>query len=230
MSQHPVRFILTDIEGTTTSISFVSDELFPYFRENISELLSMRNLSVVKEAFDETVSLAHSADGISLSSDEEIIETLYRWSEEDRKLTPLKTLQGILWEKGYLDGTLKGHLYDDVAAKLNEWNAKGIGLGVFSSGSMAAQKLLFGHSVAGDLTPLFSHFFDTTAGGKREITTYRTISSKLLLPPENILFLSDITEELEAAKEAGYQTVQLLRPGTVKNWERVAADFNEVVV
>ena len=230
MSQHPVRFILTDIEGTTTSISFVSDELFPYFRENISELLSMRNLSVVKEAFDETVSLAHSADGISLSSDEEIIETLYRWSEEDRKLTPLKTLQGILWEKGYLDGTLKGHLYDDVAAKLNEWNVMGIGLGVFSSGSMAAQKLLFGHSVAGDLTPLFSHFFDTTAGGKREITTYRTISSKLLLPPENILFLSDITEELEAAKEAGYQTVQLLRPGTVKNWERVAADFNEVVV
>jgi len=227
---NPVRFILTDIEGTTTAISFVADELFPYFRENIGDLLQLKDLSVVKEAFDETVSLAHSADGISLSSDEEIIETLRRWSIEDRKITPLKTLQGILWEKGYLDGTLKGHLYDDVAPKLKAWHAAGIGLGVFSSGSMAAQKLLFGNSVAGDLTPLFSHFFDTTAGGKREITTYRTISSKLLIPAENILFLSDIREELEAAKEAGYQTIQLLRPGTEKAWEQVAADFTDINV
>ena len=227
---NPVRFILTDIEGTTTAISFVADELFPYFRKNIGDLLQLKDLSVVKEAFDETVSLAHSADGISLSSDEEIIETLRRWSIEDRKITPLKTLQGILWEKGYLDGTLKGHLYDDVAPKLKAWHAAGIGLGVFSSGSMAAQKLLFGNSVAGDLTPLFSHFFDTTAGGTREITTYRTISSKLLIPAENILFLSDIREELEAAKEAGYQTIQLLRPGTEKAWEQVAADFTEISI
>jgi len=227
---NPVRFILTDIEGTTTAISFVADELFPYFRKNIGDLLQLKDLSVVKEAFDETVSLAHSADGISLSSGEEIIETLRRWSIEDRKITPLKTLQGILWEKGYLDGTLKGHLYDDVAPKLKAWHAAGIGLGVFSSGSMAAQKLLFGNSVAGDLTPLFSHFFDTTAGGKREITTYRTISSKLLIPAENILFLSDIREELEAAKEAGYQTIQLLRPGTEKSWEQVAADFTEISI
>ena len=230
MNTTPVHFVLTDIEGTTTSISFVTDELFPYFRTNVRELLQLKELSVVKEAFDETVSLAHSAYGLSISTDEEIIATLYRWSEEDRKITPLKTLQGILWEKGYLDGTLKGHLYDDVAPKLREWHAAGIALGVFSSGSMAAQKLLFWHSVAGDLTPLFSHFFDTTAGGKREITTYRTISSKLLIPSENILFLSDIVEELEAADEAGCQTVQLVRPGTEANWKRIAADFGEIVL
>lgn len=230
MSTIPVHFVLTDIEGTTTSISFVTDELFPYFRANIRELLQLKELSVVKEAFDETVSLAHSADGLSLSTDEEIIDTLYHWSEEDRKITPLKTLQGILWEKGYLDGTLKGHLYDDVAPKLREWHAAGIGLGVFSSGSMAAQKLLFGYSVAGDLTPLFSHFFDTTAGGKREITTYRAISSKLLIPPATILFLSDVVEELQAAEEAGYQTIQLVRPGIEANWKRVAMDFREIAL
>lgn len=229
MSQHPVRFILTDIEGTTSSISFVADELFPYFRTHIRELLDLKDLSVVKDAFAETISLAHSADGLHISSDEEIIETLHRWSVEDRKITPLKTLQGILWERGYLDGTLKGHVYEDVAPRLKEWHDKGIGLGVFSSGSVAAQKLLFGYSVAGDLTPFFSHYFDTNCGGKRETTTYTTISSsKLLIPPSEILFLSDIPEELQAADEAGYQTIQLLRPGTKAGWKRTAADFSDI--
>jgi len=230
MSQHPVQFILTDIEGTTTSISFVADELFPYFRENIHELLNMQDLSVVREAFDETVSLAHSADGLTIASNEQLLETLYRWSVEDRKITPLKTLQGILWEKGYKDGILKAHVFSDVAPKLQEWQEAGVGLGVFSSGSVAAQKLLFGYSIAGDLTPLFTHYFDTTAGGKREITTYRTISSKLLIEPKNILFLSDIVEELQAAEEAGFQTVQLVRPGTIAGWKTTASDFTEVEI
>lgn len=228
MSQHPVRFILTDIEGTTSSISFVADELFPYFREHIRELLALKDLSVVQEAFAETVSLAHSADGLNITTDEEIIETLHRWSVEDRKITPLKTLQGILWERGYLDGTLKGHVYADVAPRLQEWREKGIGLGIFSSGSVAAQKLLFGYSVAGDLTPFFSHYFDTNCGGKRETTTYMTISSKLLIPPGEILFLSDIAEELQAAEEAGFQTIQLLRPGTKAAWKHTAVDFGDI--
>lgn len=225
---HPVRFILTDIEGTTSSISFVAEELFPYFRSNIRELLAMKDQPVVAEAFAETVALAQSEDGQTITSDEAILATLYRWSEEDRKITPLKTLQGVLWNKGYSDGSLKGHVYADVAPKLREWNERGIGLGVFSSGSVAAQKLIFGYSVDGDLTPLFSAYFDTRTGGKRETETYRIIAQQLAIPAENMLFLSDIKEELEAARAAGYQTIQLLRPGTAAGWDRTAADFNAI--
>lgn len=230
MSKQPIRFILTDIEGTTTSISFVADELFPYFRNNIGLLKTMTDHPVVKEAFSETVELALKEDGKAVSTVDEIVETLHQWSVEDRKITPLKTLQGLLWKKGYEDGDLKGHVYADVPAKLNEWHAAGIGLGVFSSGSVAAQQLIFGYSVAGDLTSCFSAYFDTKTGGKRETETYAKIAGQLNIPASNILFLSDIVEELQAADEAGYQTIQLLRPGTVKAWERTAADFSEILV
>jgi enolase-phosphatase E1 len=230
MSQHPVRFILTDIEGTTSSISFVAEELFPYFREHIGELSAMKDQPVVAEAFAQTVALAKSEDGLDIHSDEEVIETLHRWSVEDRKITPLKTLQGVLWEKGYRDGQLKGHVYSDVTPQLQYWFVQGISLGVFSSGSVAAQKLLFGYSIAGDLTPLFSAYFDTTTGGKRDTSTYTKIAAALDLPSEHILFLSDIREELEAAREAGYQTIQLVRPGTVPAWDRTVAGFDEITV
>lgn len=224
----PVQFILTDIEGTTSSISFVADELFPYFREHIRELLEMKDQPAVAEAFTETVNLAKAEDGVIVSTDEEILETLHRWSVEDRKITPLKTLQGILWEIGYQNGSLKGHVYPDVAPKLAQWKASGIQLGVFSSGSVAAQKLIFGYSVAGDLTSYFSAYFDTRTGGKRETKTYRTIAGLLKIQPEQILFLSDIVEELKAASEAGFQTIQLVRPGTTANWERTVSDFSEL--
>jgi enolase-phosphatase E1 len=225
-----VQFILTDIEGTTSSISFVADELFPYFREHISELLSMKDQPVVAQAFAETILLAMSEDGKTIATDEEILETLHRWSMEDRKITPLKTLQGVLWEKGYRDGSLKGHIYPDVTAQLQSWHIQGIGLGVFSSGSVAAQKLLFGYSVAGDLTPLFSAYFDTNTGGKRETETYVRIANELKIPAQHILFLSDIREELEAADKAAFQTIQLVRPGTVASWKQTAADFSELTV
>lgn len=224
----PVQFILTDIEGTTSSISFVADELFPYFREHIRELLEMKDHPAVAEAFAETVSLAETEDGLMLSTDEDILKTLYRWSMEDRKITPLKTLQGILWEIGYKNGSLKGHVYSDVAPKLGHWKASGIQLGVFSSGSVAAQKLIFGYSVAGDLTPYFSAYFDTKTGGKREMETYKVIASQLNIPAAEILFLSDVKEELKAADEAGFQTIQLVRPGTTANWERTVSDFSEL--
>lgn len=224
------RFILTDIEGTTTSISFVADELFPYFREHISELIALKEHPVVAEAFAETVRLASEEDNEILTSDDDIIRKLRQWSIEDRKITPLKTLQGVLWDKGYRNGELKGHVYSDVAGMLEEWSQQEIRLGVFSSGSVAAQKLIFGFSTAGDLTPYFSAYFDTTTGGKRETETYRKIASQLELEPGEILFLSDVVEELQAAKEAGFQTVQLVRPGTVANWALTAADFNEIFI
>ncbi len=227
LNTHP-KFILTDIEGTTTSISFVADELFPYFREHINELLELKDHPVVAGAFAETVHLALEHDRETLVNDEQILAKLTQWSIEDRKITPLKTLQGILWDKGYRTGKLKGHVYSDVAAKLEEWKKQGIGLGVFSSGSIPAQKLIFGFSIDGDLTPNFSAYFDTTTGGKREPETYPKIATALNVPANDILFLSDVVEELQAADQAGFQTVQLVRPGTEPNWSTVAHDFNEI--
>lgn len=221
-------FILTDIEGTTTSISFVADELFPYFRNHINDLRALTSNPVVEKAFIDTIHLALELDGEVICSEEEIIAKLHRWSIEDRKITPLKAVQGVLWDKGYRDGTLKGHIYPDVATNLKRWHDQGIGLGVFSSGSVAAQKLIFGFSVAGDLTPLFSAYFDTNTGGKRETTTYSLIAERVNIAPENILFLSDIKEELEAADTAGYQTLQLVRPGTREAWKHTVPDFNEI--
>ncbi len=223
------QFILTDIEGTTSSISFVAEELFPYFRENISDLLALKDRLVVKEALEETVQLAQSEDGEILSTDQEIIDKLYRWSLEDRKITPLKTLQGVLWDAGYRDGELKGHVYPEVAANLKNWKEQGINLGVFSSGSVPAQKLIFGYSIAGDLTPYFSYYFDTNTGGKREVTTYAKIAEELNLDPSEILFLSDIEEELLAADTNGYQTVQLARDGMTPSWKQFATSFDEII-
>jgi enolase-phosphatase E1 len=123
---------------------------------------------------------------------------------------------------------IKGHVYEDVAPALKYWKESGIQLGVFSSGSIAAQKLIFGYSVAGDLTPYFSAYFDTTSGGKREVETYIKISQELNIQPSEILFLSDIIEELEAAQQAGLLTIQLVRPGTIANWKNTASSFSDI--
>ncbi|TSJ45632.1 acireductone synthase [Fluviicola chungangensis] len=222
------KFILTDIEGTTSSISFVAEKLFPYFRNNILDLMELTDNPVVKEAFKQTVELAWSEDGERIATDQEIIDKLYEWSVEDRKITPLKTLQGVLWDKGYRDGELKGHVYPEVAANLKKWKGQGIDLGVFSSGSVPAQKLIFGYSVSGDLTPYFSAYFDTNTGGKREAKTYAKIAEALQLKPSEILFLSDISEELEAADSNGFQTIQLAREGMTPTWKHFATSFDEI--
>ncbi|MBI1836138.1 MAG: acireductone synthase [Flavobacteriia bacterium] len=224
-----VQFVLTDIEGTTTSVSFVYEVLFPYFQTNIYQLKDLTSLDEVKDAFQQTIEIAKT-EGIILSNDDEIIAQLLKWCLEDKKITPLKTLQGILWNEGYQSGEIKGHVYDEVADQLLIWKQNNIQMGVFSSGSIAAQKLIFGYSVAGDLTPYFSAYFDTTTGGKREKETYSKIASKLDLEPNQILFLSDIIEELEAANEIGYQTVQLVRPRTEAKWKKTVADFSEIVI
>lgn len=203
-----IKAIVTDIEGTTTSISFVADVLFPYARERIARF-------VVEHAQDPAVSAEIAAvraeindSGASL---EKVGQVLVGWIDQDKKITPLKTLQGLIWRYGYEDGSLKGHLYPEVAARLQAWKAAGIQLNVYSSGSEAAQKLLFGYSEAGDLTPLFDHFFDTRIGGKREAASYRHIRETLGFAAEEILFLSDIVQELDAAAEAGLKTIALDR-------------------
>ncbi len=224
-----VKFILTDIEGTTTSVSFVYDQLFPYFRNNIYKIKNLIHLEEVKEALEQTQKLASEEDIILENIDQQIAQLL-KWSLEDKKITPLKTLQGVLWEEGYVSGEIKGHVYPDVAAALKAWKANGIDLGVFSSGSVAAQKLIFGYSVYGDLTPYFSAYFDTKTGGKRDVITYRKIAEILEIQPETILFLSDIVEELQAAKAAGLQTIQLVRPENTANWEKSVLDFSEITL
>ena len=153
---------------------------------------------------------------------------MHKWSEEDRKLTPLKALQGVIWKNAYETGAITGHVYEDVPSALNQWRARGLKIGVFSSGSIAAQKLLFHYSDFGNLSGHFSNHFDTTTGPKKEQTTYEKITQFLCLEADEILFLSDISSELEAAAASGMQTLQLLRPGTVASWPHTATNFLEI--
>lgn len=223
-----IEYILTDIEGTTTSISFVYDVLFPYFREHIHELNKLTDNEVVSTAFSEIKSIVSQEEGIELQSTDEIIRKLESWCKQDRKITPLKTLQGLLWKIGYEQGVLKGHVYEDVPISLDKWNQMNLKLGVFSSGSVEAQKLIFGYSEKGDLTKYFSNYFDTKTGMKRETETYSKIARIIHVNPDKILFLSDIAEELKAADQAGFQTIQLVRPGTKSSWIKSVSSFTEI--
>ena len=207
-----VSAIVTDIEGTTSSLSFVKDVLFPYAREHLARFVATHaHRPDVRALLDD----ANRAAGGGLD-DAGIVAQLERWIDQDRKITPLKSLQGLIWEAGYRDGDFTGHIYADAAARLREWHARGIRLYVYSSGSVHAQKLLFAYSEAGDLTPLFSGYYDTRIGGKREVAAYRSIAEDIALPAGEILFLSDIGEELDAAREAGMQTIQLVRDGNLQ--------------
>jgi enolase-phosphatase E1 len=202
-----IKAIVTDIEGTTSSILFVKDVLFPYARANLAGYVRRHEHDPqVKPLLDDVCKEV----GSELSL-EQIIAQLIQWIDEDKKVTPLKSLQGLIWEAGYRQGDFKGHLYVDAAEKLKSWKADGLDLYVYSSGSVYAQKLLFGHTEYGDLTPLFSGYFDTHIGGKREQQSYDNIAKQLDIPANRLLFLSDIKEELDAAKAAGFQTTWLVR-------------------
>ena len=204
-----IRAILTDIEGTTSSLSFVKEVLFPYARRRLADFVRRhRHEPEVEALLDEVRRIA----GRDLSL-EEVIAQLEARSDRDEKVPPLKALQGMIWRAGYENGDFQGHIYEDAVAKLREWKERGLDLYVFSSGSVPAQKLLFGHTPDGDLTALFSGFFDTRTGPKCEADSYRRIAAAIGRPPAEILFLSDVVEELDAARDAGMQTVQLVRDG-----------------
>jgi enolase-phosphatase E1 len=204
-----IRAILTDIEGTTSSIRFVHDVLFPYAREHMAEFVrcNAEDVHVVPHLNDVRLEAGTDLDL------EGIIRQLISWIDADEKATPLKALQGMIWEAGYQKGDFTGHIYPDAARRLRTWHGAGISLYIFSSGSTQAQKLLFGHSDVGDLTPLFSGYYDTRTGNKRDPAAYRAIAADIGLPPEDILFLSDICEELDAAHTAGMHTTWLVRDG-----------------
>jgi enolase-phosphatase E1 len=223
-----IRAILTDIEGTTSSLSFVKDVLFPYSRARIADFVRARSAEpAVRAQLEEVRRLAGRA-----LSDDEVIARLVQWIDEDRKITPLKALQGMIWEDGYRRGDFQGHMYEDAVRKLRAWQAQGLKLYVFSSGSVLAQKLLFGHTAFGDLMPLFSGYFDTTVGNKREAAAYGAIAREIGIAPGGILFLSDIREELDAARAAGMDTRWLVRDGALPAdpAHTVVRDFDGIVL
>lgn len=202
-----IKAIVTDIEGTTSSISFVHEVLFPYAREHLAGFVRSR---LDEPQVAEQLRAVSAEVGRELGT-EEAIAQLLAWIDEDKKVTPLKALQGMIWEAGYREGSFTGHVYADAVAGLRHWHDEGVKLYVYSSGSVPAQRLLFGYSDAGDLTPLFCGYFDTRIGHKREADAYRTIVGELGIDAAEILFLSDIKEELDAAREAGMQTCWLVR-------------------
>ncbi|MFC5581202.1 acireductone synthase [Rhodanobacter terrae] len=225
-----IRAIVTDIEGTTSSISFVRDVLFPYARKRLPAFIETHG---DKPEVQHWLHEAAEEAGLVEASRQYIIELLQQWIDEDRKSTALKALQGMIWKEGYAAGDYRAHLYPEVAARLREWRADGLRLYVYSSGSVPAQQLFFRYSEAGDLTPLFAGYFDTETGPKRETESYRRIAAAIDEQPRHILFLSDIVEELDAAQAAGFHTGWLIReplpwPGEPRH--RAFRDFDAITL
>lgn len=221
-----IQAIVTDIEGTTSSISFVKDVLFPYAREHLPAFVRQHEQDAEVQAL---LGDARKIVGADLEF-EALIAQFIAWIDADQKITPLKSLQGLIWLDGYRQGAFTGHIYADAVEYLRLWHRQGLKLYVYSSGSVQAQKLLFGHSDAGDLTPLFSGYFDTHIGGKRETESYLRIAEQTGFKPNQILFLSDIREELDAAAQAGLQTYWLVREQALDAHpaHRQAGDFSAI--
>lgn len=209
-----VRFVLLDIEGTTTDIHFVHKVLFPYSAQRLPDFVRQHaNEPLVREALQSVRETVSQEEGRTLD-EAACVQTLLDWITTDRKHTALKQLQGMIWKTGFEQGDYQGHVYDDVMRALQNWQIKGVELGIYSSGSVQAQKLLFSYSKAGDLTRYISRYFDTQMGAKRDVESYRRIVSELDVPPIEVLFLSDVEAELDAARLAGLLAKQIVREGT----------------
>ncbi|QQX80228.1 acireductone synthase [Shewanella sp. KX20019] len=203
-----IRAIVVDTAGTTTDLNFIEDVLFPYSAKALPAFLEENQNNVLVEncicdvqdiALEPNANLAR------------VTEILLQWISEDRKATPLKTIQGLIWKQGYANGEFKGHIFPDFIEALDGYKQKGLRVYSFSSGSVDAQKLLFGNSDAGDLTDKFNGHFDTRTGNKRFKQAYCNILNTISLSPKQILFVSDVLEELKAADEAGLNVMQMVR-------------------
>lgn len=227
----PVRVVLTDIEGTVGSVSFVKDVLFPYARDRLPSFLAeTADTPEVAPLLAEARTLAGLA---AVAPVEAVAAVLDAWIEADRKAPPLKALQGLIWRGGYEAGTLKAHVYLDAVTALNAWHAAGVPLYVYSSGSVEAQLLFFAHTVEGDLTPLFQGYFDTRTGPKAEAASYARIAEVIGAAPQDILFLSDTGAELVAARHAGMQVIGLGRDGILPQGAedvRVVGSFADIAL
>jgi enolase-phosphatase E1 len=221
----PIRAVLLDIEGTTTPIAFVTEVLFPYARRHLRRYLEQHLASPAHGSLWARLRAEHEADsrqeaGVPEwtehppSSRLEDIEAYVAWlMNRDRKSTGLKELQGRIWEEGYAQGDLVGPVFPDVPIALSRWHSEQRPVGIFSSGSTRAQQLLFRHSSAGDLTPYLTAYFDTTTGPKAEPASYRRIAESLNVASEAVVFVSDVTRELDAARATGMRTRLAVRPG-----------------
>jgi enolase-phosphatase E1 len=238
-----IRWLLLDIEGTTTPVDFVYETLFPYasaraeayLREHAAEAEVQSLIEGLRGECRQEVEKDPRLEVWRGGSAENEVASATRYVrrliELDRKVTPLKTLQGKIWEEGFRNGELLGHVYEDVPRAFKRWKKDGKRIGIFSSGSVLAQKLLFGHSNAGDLTVYIDDYFDTTTGPKREAASYGAIARALRIRPEETLFVSDVAEELDAARSAGMHTALMLRPGAARpdgNKHVCVETFNDI--
>jgi enolase-phosphatase E1 len=221
MIETKARGILLDIEGTTSSISFVYDVMFPYVRDHVASFLEsdwndptvQQCLALLAEDLDQE-SLEAWLGGLSVDQQKaKTVQAVMDLMDADVKATGLKQLQGLIWKNGFHRGQLVAHLFADVDSAIRKWSASGVDVRIYSSGSIQAQKLFFGHTVAGNLLDRLSGFYDTTTGPKQEAESYRKIAAEFPCEPSEILFISDVVEELKAAKIAGLQTALSLRPG-----------------
>jgi enolase-phosphatase E1 len=215
------RAVLMDIEGTTTPSSFIQGVLMPFADAAMADWTARIDLPEVASVLGEVRRMV---------PDQPELTTLRHWSERGLKLAPLLQLQGMIWEQGYADGALRGQVYPDVAPHLRAWAARGVRAFTFSSGSIQAQRLIFGHSTDGDLSGLVAGFFDTRIGAKRDPDTYMRLAIGMTLPTLAVAFLSDVEAELDAATTAGMLTCHILRPGdgtTPSDRHPVAASFAE---
>ncbi|MFL5784032.1 MAG: acireductone synthase [Bacteriovoracaceae bacterium] len=206
------KLFLFDIEGTTTDFNFVHKTLFPYARERMREYVTAheQDLSAPLAEARKTIE-AESGKTPDLNL---IMNTLIQWIDEDRKHKALKDIQGRIWEEGYKSGAFKGHVYSDVKPFFENLNSSGYRIGIYSSGSVQAQKLILANSTEGDLTPYINYYFDTAVGQKRDKVSYQNIAIKTQLTPPEIHFFSDVPEELKAAELAGFRVTHVLREGT----------------
>lgn len=214
------KAVLLDVEGTTTSVRFVYEVLFPYARERVAAFLAERGDDPeVRRAVD----LLRAGDPLLAGGDPEapdVVASVHRQMDEDRKSTGLKLLQGLVWREGYRSGRLRGHVFEDVPEALRRWDAAGIRVAIYSSGSVEAQRLLFRHSDAGDLTPLLAGHFDTTTGPKKAPESYRAIAAALELAAGDVLFVTDVLAEADAARDAGLEVAVSVRLGNAPLPER----------
>lgn len=211
------RSILLDIEGTTTPIAFVKDVLFPFARRNAASFLAAHGRQ--PEVQGDLALLAEERalerdDAAPIGDSSDPLPYLFWLMDADRKSTALKALQGRIWKGGYESGALVSDVYPDVVPALERWKGAGIDVSIYSSGSVLAQRLLFAHTNAGDLRPFLRAYFDTTTGGKKEAASFTLIASALGRAPTDVLFVSDVAEELDAAGHAGMDVALCVRPGT----------------
>lgn len=227
------KAILLDIEGTTSSVSFVYDVMFPQVRRDLTSFLEKNWEEVdVRLACDQIAqdaghaSVEYWCGPNSMDQRENVEAEVIRLMDSDVKATGLKKLQGLIWRSGFESGEMKAHVYPDVPSCLQAWRDAGIDLRIYSSGSVQAQLLFFGHTEVGDLLSQFSGHYDTTIGSKKESPSYEKIATDWNVPAAEILFISDVVAELDAAKQAGLQTRLCVRPGNAP----VAEDHGHAVV